>query len=176
MEKLGQIYLLKTRAVLKDGTASVDALYAVNAPSAEEARARLPYFLDLSIYRFFSVRSVVKVNGGIHTVYSKTANIDTDVGFVEPDGQTIHRARTNQPPDASSYAVGIAGKVVAENRDHALRKLGRYLSSVGTGAVLASPLKDGVIHSEEIGAGSLVSMTRDVSHWVRAHEVRVSST
>lgn len=175
MSAPGQLYVVETRAVTKDRLTKVRAMFLVTATSLEAVHQKLPYVLDLSVYAEFSVKGIRRVKPNFHVVYSHSVPLDEDEAFVEPDGQVLHFTRTNQPTNRKQYAVGIAGSVTADNEDHALRKLGTYLSSKGTASELHTPLHGGVVHVEEIGEGSLTTMARDVSQWKRGHEVRTVS-
>lgn len=171
--KLGQLYTLELRAKVSKTGERMRAMYIVSADSVEGVKAKLPFILDVSKFAEFSIKAITRVKPGFHVVFCHTSDSPADAAFIEPDGVTTHHTRTNQPTGADQFAVGIAGSITASSGDHALRKLGRYLQSIGTDAPTESPLHNGVVHVEEIGAGSLETMSRDVSHWKVAQEIRV---
>lgn len=173
--QLGQLYTLELRAKVSKTGERIRALYIVSADSVEGVKAKIPFMLDMTKFAEFSIKAVTRVKPGFHVVFCHTTEAPEAPSFVEPDGVTTHHVRTNQPTSANQFAIGIAGSITAESSEHALRKLGRHLQSLGTEAQTGSPLHNGVIHVEEIGSGSLETMSRDVSHWKAAQEVRVGS-
>jgi hypothetical protein len=130
--------------------------FIVNGNEEMDIERKLRHHLDLSKYQNFSITSVKKVKPHIHrlsmtlTPYKE----QSEPVHIERNGQE-HHVRTNQPSGSSTYAVGLAGLLVADDEPSAWRRLGAFLVSLGDpspGTAKESPLFDGgILHCEEVG-------------------------
>lgn len=172
LNQLGQLYLVRTSARRRDTQEVVKSVYVLTATSQEDAERVLRYQGDMDGFDRWAITEIARIKPNLHLVSMRIFPSADEPTFVERDGQTVHYSRTNQAPNRNAFAVGIAGVLLGLDGEHALRKLGSYLSRRGLDDNVVSPLVgESAIHVEEMGEGSRETMPRIIEHWNRLHVV-----
>ena len=144
----GQLYVVKTRGILKACGSKEKSAYIVAAASSEEVEMKLRHFVDLSAYKEFSVKGIERVKPNFHVL---STHIEQEVEQ-ESNVTTSSDSPTLQPKSRNLYAFGLIGHAIADSEKSLLKRLSVFLARKAGGSNSALPfVANGHFVIEELG-------------------------
>lgn len=106
--RIGQLYIVRTRARKPDTRETIVSCYVINGSSRDDVERKLPYLIDKSALTNFKITSIARVKPNAHCVYTQVQQ-DPDPSssriVTETDGGTeTHEIRTNQPANRAKIS------------------------------------------------------------------------
>lgn len=177
---IGHIFIIRTRGEMRVDGSIEKMTILLQAAQQEELQQKVRYMLDLSRYSSFSITHIEKVRPKFHVLKSNlipkedVQSLRSSVEMPSAATGSAEAQRTNQPsssPGARLFAFGVAGKLVADCEEHAMRKVGKWLLSLGLDKEWGSPLMGGgkLIVEEEGPVDSTVTSQSQLNRMDATH-------
>jgi hypothetical protein len=167
---LGMLYIVEVRLVRKDTSEKIKHKLLLIGCEHSDIERKIRWMFNSNEYKEMSISGIEKVREKVHFLSTIVTQLNAPVGpVIERDegSQVVPQQKTEIDPYAPKlFAVGITTTMLAQDENHALRKIGNALISIATegrshsGAALSH---DSTVAIEEISRGSGYAMPRDVS-------------
>lgn len=178
---VGMLHIVEVRMVTKGSGEKIKQKLLLVGCEAADIERKIKWLFDVNNYEQFSVVSVEKVREKVHVL----STVITDNEVVVSDA-TIKRSENTQEVFGASggprgdsrrlFAVGVTTTILANDENHAVRKVGKALMARGGPVASVEGPKlsaDSNVQVEEMSMSSGFSKSRDVSSQInKAHFVR----
>lgn len=130
---VGQLYVVKTRARIKQDNSIEYASYIVASQSKDEVEMKLSYFVDKSLYSEFSIKAVQRVKPNFHMISRRVVSDEeyaiakaTEDQMAGSDG--AENTVTLQKRNRNIFAFGCVGNILASSEKQAMKRVSDFLA------------------------------------------------